>query len=83
MTELNNEQKINTHRYYIWLISCSIPRMFWDKPEEEHFFACKDLVGFTAEKTDWDVIYPIIRRDHKPVWDHAISLSKIALGIES
>jgi len=82
MTEISKDQRINSHRYYIWLISCSIPKIFWDTPEEPHFHTCKALVGFTADKTDWDAIYPIIKNDHKPVWDHAVMLAKRALGIE-
>jgi hypothetical protein len=81
-SDLSATQKLNTHRYYLWLLTCQIPKMFWNTPEEEQFFHAQTLTGFTVEKTDWDMVYGELKAKCPVVWNHAIFLSKSALGIE-
>jgi hypothetical protein len=81
--DLSPTQKINTHRYYLWLLTCQIPKAFWNTPEESQFFYAQTLTGHTVDKTDWDSVYGELKAKCPVVWDHAVFLSKTALGIES
>lgn len=79
--EITPEQKLNTHKYYLWLLTCQIPKAFWNTPEESQFFYAQTLTGHTVDKTDWDSVYGELKVKCPVVWDHAIFLSKTALGI--
>jgi hypothetical protein len=76
------EQKINTHRYYLWLLTCQIPKDFWNTPEEAQFFHAQTLTGLTVENTDWDIVYHRIKNECPAVWERSIFLSKKAMGVD-
>jgi hypothetical protein len=74
-------QKLTTHQYYLWLLSCQMPREFWQTPEQSQFDRAAELTGSTVEKTDWSGVYGRLKSECPMVWERAIEMSKKALGI--
>jgi hypothetical protein len=75
------EEKAATHRFYLFQLSCQLPKEFYGTPEQSQFDRAFELTGKSVADTQWDVVYGQLRRECPVVWQKSIELSLRALGL--
>ena len=81
--EITQEQKLTAFRFQLFLLSCQVPKMYWDKPEEAEFMQARTITGTTLEKTNWSVATPQLKERCPTVYNLAIENARRTLGILS